>query len=82
MLEDHNKLLYRTAEEGQKKVGYHTEIAAMEGKEWCIRQGIWGVTDYRKEDASKGKQIARHYIRSKTGHLSSGIRNPKDTCMS
>jgi hypothetical protein len=36
MLEDHRKLLYLTAEEGQKKVGYHTRIAAMEGKEWCI----------------------------------------------
>jgi hypothetical protein len=45
----------------------------MEGKEWCIRQGIWGVTDYCKEDASKGKQIARHYIRSKTGRLPSGL---------
>jgi hypothetical protein len=40
MLEDHRKLLYPTAEEGQKKVGYHIEIAAMEEKEWCIRQGI------------------------------------------
>jgi hypothetical protein len=37
MLEDHKKLLYPTAEEGQKKVGYHTRIATMEGKEWCIR---------------------------------------------
>jgi hypothetical protein len=45
-----------------KKVGYHNGIAAMEGKEWCIRQGIWGVTDYHKEDASKGKQIVCHYI--------------------
>ena len=38
MLEDHKKLLYPTCEEGQKKVGYHTGIAAMEGKEWCIGQ--------------------------------------------
>jgi hypothetical protein len=36
MLEDHKKLLYPTAEEGQKKVGYHTGIATMEDKEWCI----------------------------------------------
>ena len=82
MLEDHKKLLYPTAEEGQKKVGYHTGIAAMEGKEWCIRQGIWGVTDYHKDDAFEGKRIARHYIRSKTGRLPSGIRNTEDTCMS
>jgi hypothetical protein len=54
----------------------------MEGKEWCIRQGIWAITGYPKEDASEGKQIARYYIRSKTGHLSSGIRNSEDTCMS
>jgi hypothetical protein len=54
----------------------------MEGKEWCIRQGIWGVTDYRKEDASEGKRIARHYICRKTGHLPYGIRNLEDTCMS
>ena len=33
MLEDHKKLLYPTCEEGQKKVGYHTWIAVMEGKE-------------------------------------------------
>ena len=37
MLEDHRKLLYPTAEEGQKKVGYNTGIATVEGKEWCIR---------------------------------------------
>ena len=36
MLEDHKKLLYPTCDAGQKKVGYHTGIAAMEGKEWCI----------------------------------------------
>jgi hypothetical protein len=54
----------------------------MEDKEWCIRQGIWGVTNYRKEDAFEGKQIARHYIRSKTGRLPSRIRNLEDTCMS
>jgi hypothetical protein len=82
MLEDHKKLLYTTCEEGQKKVGYHTWIAAVEGKEWCIRQGIWGVTGYRKEGASEGKRIVRHRIRSKTGHLPSGIRNLEDTCMS
>jgi hypothetical protein len=62
MLEDHKKLLYPTCEEGQKKVGYHTGIAVMEGKKWCIRQGIWGVIDYHKEDAFEGKQIVHHYI--------------------
>ena len=36
MLEDHKKLLYPTCDAGQKKVGYHTRITAMEGKEWCI----------------------------------------------
>ena len=36
MLEDHRKSLYPTAGEGQKKVGYHTGIATMEGKEWYI----------------------------------------------
>jgi len=35
MLEDHRKSLYPTTEEG-KKAGYHTGIAAMEGKEWYI----------------------------------------------
>ena len=82
MLEDHKKLLYPTCEEGQKKVGYHTGIAAMEAKEWCIRQGIWGVTNYHKEDASKGKRIAHDYIRRKIGRLPSRIRNLEDTCMS
>jgi hypothetical protein len=37
LLEDYKKLLYLTAEDGQKKVGYHTGIAAMEGKELCIQ---------------------------------------------
>jgi hypothetical protein len=36
MLEDHKKLLYPTCKEGQKKVRYHTWIAAVEGKECCI----------------------------------------------
>jgi len=36
MLEDHRKSLYPTAEEGQKKAGYHTGIAAMECKECYI----------------------------------------------
>ena len=54
MLEDHKKLLYPTVEEGQKKVWYHTGIAVMEGKEWCIWQEIWGVTENPKEDAFEG----------------------------
>jgi hypothetical protein len=33
MLEDHKKLLYPTCDADQKKVGYHTRIAAMEDKE-------------------------------------------------
>jgi len=37
-----------------EKVGYHTGIAIMEGKVWFIRQGIWGVIGYAKEDASEG----------------------------
>ena len=39
---------------GAEKVGYHTGIAVMEDKEWCIWQGIWGVTENPKEDASEG----------------------------
>jgi hypothetical protein len=54
----------------------------MKGKEWCIRQGIWAVTSYPKEDASQGKQIAHHYVQSKIGRVPSGIRNVEDTCMS
>jgi hypothetical protein len=54
----------------------------MEGKEWCIRQGIWAVTSYPKEDASEKKRIIRHYVQSKIGHLAFGIRNLEDTCMS
>ena len=34
--EDHRKSQYPAAEEGQKKAGYHTRIATMEGKEWYI----------------------------------------------
>jgi hypothetical protein len=82
MLENHKKLLYPNTEDGQKNVGYHTGIAAIEGKEWCIQQGIWGVANYHKEDASKSKRIARHYIYSKIGRLPSGTRNLEDTCMS
>ena len=36
MLEDHKKLLYPNSEDDKKKVGHHTGIAAMEGREWCI----------------------------------------------
>ena len=36
MLEDHKKLLYPTCDAGAEKVEYHTRIAAMKGKEWCI----------------------------------------------
>jgi hypothetical protein len=31
MLEDHKKLLYPSAEDRQKKVGYNTRVATMEG---------------------------------------------------
>jgi hypothetical protein len=57
MLEDHKKLLYPTAEEEQKKVGYHTGIVVMEGKEWCIQQGIWGVTDFSKRMLPKANEL-------------------------
>ena len=36
MLEDHKKILYPNCEDGQKMFGYHTGIAAMEGREWSI----------------------------------------------
>ena len=36
-------------------LGQAIRDAHRESKEWCIRQGILGVTDYRKEDASEGK---------------------------
>ena len=35
MLEDHKKLLY-PLRRWQEKAGYHTRIAAIEGREWCI----------------------------------------------
>jgi hypothetical protein len=38
MLEHHKKLLYPTAEEGQKKLG--STLQLLQGKEWCIQQGI------------------------------------------
>jgi len=34
----------------------------MEDKEWCIRQGLRGVTVYPEEDASEGQRIAQQYI--------------------
>jgi hypothetical protein len=42
---------------GAKKVGYHTRIASMEGKKWCIQQGIWVITGYPKEDASEENEL-------------------------
>jgi hypothetical protein len=54
----------------------------MEGKEWCIRQGIWAITEDPKKDAFEGKRIARHYVRSKIGCPPFGTRNLEDTCMS
>jgi hypothetical protein len=63
MLEDHKKLLYLTTKEEQKKVGYHTGIVVMEGKEWCIRQGIWGVTDFTKRMLLKSNELpATSYV--------------------
>ena len=73
---------YPTAKEGQKKAGYNTGIGTVEGKEWCIRQGIWEFIEPHKEDASEAKWIAHHYVRSKKGCLPFGIKNPEDTCMS
>ena len=70
------------AEEGQKKAGYNTRIAIMEGKEWCIRQGTWEFIEPHKEDASEAKWITHHYVRSKKGCLPFGIKNLEDTCMS
>ena len=37
MLEDHKKILYPSAQDGQKKTGYNTGVVKMEGTEWCIR---------------------------------------------
>jgi hypothetical protein len=62
MLEDHMKLLYPTVEDGQKKARYDTRTAAMEGKEWYIRQGIWAVIEDHEKDASQSKRIAYHYV--------------------
>jgi hypothetical protein len=58
MLEDHNKLLYPTTKEGQKKVRYNTGIAVMGGKEWCIRQGIWALTKDPKKMLPKPNELS------------------------
>jgi ribosomal protein L34 len=49
MLEDHQKLLYPSTEERQKKLGYNTRVATMKGTEWCIRQVIWAITENPKK---------------------------------
>jgi hypothetical protein len=58
LLEDYKKLLYPTAEGGQKKVGYHTGIATMEGKEWCIRQGIGELLTIAKKMLPKVNELS------------------------
>ena len=65
-----------------KKAGYNTRTATMEGKEWYIRQGIWAVIEDHEKYASESKRISHHYIWSKAGCLSFRIKNPKDTRMS
>jgi hypothetical protein len=81
MQEDHKKLLYPTAEEGQKSWVPHWNCC--NGRQRMVYPTrIWAVTGYPKEDASEGKRIARHYLQSKISRLPSRIRNPEDTCMS
>ena len=36
MLEDYRALLYQDCKQGQKKVGYHIGIVAMEGIKWFV----------------------------------------------
>jgi hypothetical protein len=46
---------------GTEKARYRTGIAAMEDKEWCIQQGIWGVTKNHKEDVKDDEFPATTY---------------------
>ena len=36
MLEDYRTLLYPDCKQGQKKIGYHIKIVAMEGIKWFV----------------------------------------------
>ena len=49
MLEDYRTLLYLDCKQGQKKVGYHIGIVAMEGIKWFVWQGIQGVAETYKK---------------------------------
>ena len=54
MLEDHKKRAVSRLWRWQHKTRYHTRIAAMEGRQWFIWQGVWEVTEKNEEEASKG----------------------------
>jgi hypothetical protein len=61
MLEDHKKLLYPTCDVGQKKLDTTLELLAIEGKEWCIRQGIWRVPKNPKKLPKDKELLATTY---------------------
>jgi hypothetical protein len=80
MLQDHNKLLYPTCEDGQKNLGSTLELL-----KWKAETGVTDSSFEKllvlKKKASKKKQIARQHGRSKEAYLLSRIRRAEDTCM-
>ena len=55
MLEDHRKLLYPTAEEGQKKMGTTLELLQWKAKNGVSDKVFGNLLNLIKEDASEAK---------------------------
>ena len=79
MLEDHRKLLYPTAEEGQKKLGTTLELLQWKAKNGISDKAFGNLLNLIKKMLPKPNELP---VRSKKGCLPFGIKNSEDTCIS
>jgi hypothetical protein len=81
MLEDHKKLLYPSAEDGQKKLGTTLELLQWKAKNGISDKAFEKLLKIQKR-CFRSLMNAHHYIRSKKDRLPFRMINREDACMS
>jgi hypothetical protein len=82
MLEDHKKLLYPSAQDGQKKLGTTLELLKWKAQNGVSDKAFGQLLKIQKKMLPNPNELPTTTYEAKTGRLSFGIRNPEDTCMS
>ena len=81
MLQDHNKLLYPTCEDGQKKLGSTLELLKWKAETGVTDSGFEKLLVLMKKMLPRNNELPVSTYEAKKACLPSRIRRAEDICM-